>query len=301
MMGDSYNELRRFRDRRIQRASVLLEVKRMETGSLNYNSYLKIASGIYWVGSADAEGGLHCNPYLIVEGDEAVLLDSGSRNDFSTVMLKILRTGVDLRSIRRLIYHHYDPDLCGNIPHMEAVINNPELKLISHEDNNVFITYYAVNAPKLSIEQMGMQYRFASGRTLRFILTPYSHSPGSFVTYDTQTRTLFSSDLFGCYDPFWTLYTRITDACENCDAPEICPRTGEACPIRNILSFHTRIMTSRAALQYALDQIEALDVALIAPQHGSLLHTPEARRAVIRQLRGLESVGIEHFLKERGV
>ena len=56
------------------------------------------------------------------------MLDSGSRNDFSTVMLKTMRAGVAPNQICRLIYHHYDPDLCANIPHMEALIHSKDLK-----------------------------------------------------------------------------------------------------------------------------------------------------------------------------
>ena len=38
----------------------------------------EIAVGIYWVGGCAQDGGLHCNPYLIVDGDEGVLIDPGS-------------------------------------------------------------------------------------------------------------------------------------------------------------------------------------------------------------------------------
>lgn len=60
---------------------------------------VSIADGIYWVGYSDDNRGLHCNPYLIIEGDEAVLIDGGNRDDFSTVMLKILRTGLCLQKL----------------------------------------------------------------------------------------------------------------------------------------------------------------------------------------------------------
>lgn len=250
------------------------------------------------MGLAEQNMGLHCNPYLIVDGGEAVLLDGGSRADFSTVMLKVLRTGTNPSQIRRLIYHHYDPDLCGSLPYLEALIHSGELKVISQVENNIFINYYSAAAPKLCIEQMGFEYRFASGRRLRFIRTPYAHSPGSFMTYDEHTGTLFSSDLFGSYDPHWSLYTQMDEACEPCPAPAVCPRTGKPCPMRGILNFHERIMTSKKALDYALDQVEAAEPARIAPQHGSVLHTPQARAAVISRLRALPHVGIEHYLGE---
>ena len=45
----------------------------------------KIAEGIYWVGGIGQDGGLHCNPYLIIDGEEAVLIDPGSVLDFDYV------------------------------------------------------------------------------------------------------------------------------------------------------------------------------------------------------------------------
>ena len=273
----------------------------MKNGELNYQEYIEIADKVYWVGFLDENIGLHCNPYLIVDGEEAVLIDSGSRDDFSTVMLKVMRTGTTPRSIRRLIYQHYDPDLCGNIPHMEAVINSEDLKIISHYENNVFINYYSARSPKLCIEQLGMRYEFPSGRRLEFIRTPFAHAPGSFITYDTKTKVLFTSDLFGSYDCNWSLYTQIGERCGECDAPEICPNTKNRCQVAGIKSFHRRGMTSAKALNYALDMVEELDFSMIAPQHGSILDTRVSRETAIRHLRSLDSVGFEAFLEEGSV
>ena len=69
--------------------------------------------------------------------------------------------------------------------------------------------------------------------------------------------------------------------------------------MKGILNFHKRIMTSRKALLYALDRVEELDTAQIAPQHSGILNTPESQAAVIGQLRRLEDVGIDYFLKEQ--
>ena len=266
-----------------------------------YNDYVEIAEGTYWVGFVDEKAGLHCNPYLIVDGDEAVLIDSGSRNDFSTVMLKIMRTGTDPRNIKRLIYQHYDPDLCGNILHMEALIGNEDLKILSHRDNNEFIKYYSTKTPRENIEDRGFTYRFSSGRELRFIQIPYSHAPGSFVTYDTKTKVLFSSDLFGSYDADWSLYSSIIEKCGFCVPERSCSETNMACQILGILDFHKRIMTSTKALRYALRQLAGLEYSLIAPQHGSLLHTSMIQEIVIKRLGMLDEVGIDQLPDEAGI
>lgn len=270
----------------------------MKKQGLDYSEYIEIAEGIYWVGYADEDKGLHCNPYLILDGEEAVLIDSGSRDDFSTVMLKIMRTGTSPSRIKRLVYQHYDPDLCGNIPHMEAMINSEELKIISHRENNVFINYYSAKSPKLCIEKLGMKFEFSSGRRLDFIRTPYSHCPGSFITYDTKTKVLFSSDIFGSYDYNWSLYTRIDENCKDCIDRGNCPVTKKDCQIEGLCDFHKHNMTSKRALDYALERIEELDISLIAPQHGSILHTRASQEAAIAHLKSLTSIGIDYFLEE---
>ena len=271
----------------------------MKNEMLNYSDCVEIAEGTYWVGLWDEVTALKCNPYLIVDDNEAVLIDSGSRNEFSTVMLKILRTGVNPKNIKRLIYQHYDPDLCGNIPHMEEVIGGNDLRIISHYENNVFIDCYSTKTPKLCIENMDFHFDFSSGRRLEFIRTPYSHAAGSFITYDTKTKVLFSSDIFGAYDSDWSLYSRISEECVNCRPTKICPVSKKNCQIICVWQFHKRVMPSKKALHYALNLIEEKDVSLIAPQHASILNTTLSQRIIIERLRSLENVGIEYFLDEK--
>jgi len=265
--------------------------------NLNLNP-IEIADGVYWLGYSVNNAGLHCNPYLIREGDEAVLIDGGSRDDFSYVMLKILRTGLKPSQIKRLIYHHYDPDLCGNLPQLEAIINTKELSIISHMENNVFIHYYSKKTPKIDFRTLGSEFVFKSGRKLAFYGTPFCHSPGSFMTYDTKTKTLFSSDIFGSYDANWYLYLELIDHCATCAAQRICPQTGKKCPIYGIDQFHKRIMTSTIALSHALDVIESLDIERIAPQHGSIMKNKNDVLTVIGHLRNIKHVGIDYLVAE---
>lgn len=267
---------------------------------LNYDEPIEIAEGIYWVGFVDEEAGLHCNPYLIIEGNEAVLIDAGSRDDFSTVMMKILKTGIDPNQISRLIYQHYDPDLCGSIPHMENIIENSDLKILSHRENNIFIKYYSSRRPKECIETLGMTFTFKTGRQLRFIRTPFAHSTGSFMTYDTLTGTLFSSDIFGSYDRAWELFTTLSSHCGDCTPVDICRHDGNSCKVKGILDFHRRIMTSNKALRYAVEQVRAINPVAVAPQHGGVIRGREWISIVLDNLEAEPHIGIDGFLKEIG-
>ncbi len=145
----------------------------------NYESAVEIAPGIFWIGFYDAPSGLHCNPYLIVDNDEAVVIDGGSRPDFATVMLKILQTGIDPQQIKALIFQHYDPDLCGSIPNFEDTIRQKDLNIISAAENMMFIRHYSISSPQVSLSKLKFQYEFSSGRKLQFIKTPIHIRPAA--------------------------------------------------------------------------------------------------------------------------
>ena len=261
---------------------------------------VEIAKGIYWVGYSITSGELNCNPYLVIEGDEAVLIDGGSRDEFSKVMLKILRTGIVPAQIKRLIYHHYDPDLCGSLPQFEAIINSDSLKIISHEENNLFINYYSRRTEKIDFRDLDNHYDFATGRRLEFYPTPFCHQPGSFVTYDKLTKTLFTSDLFGSYDENWSLFLKLNKECNECLDTNKCPNNVPKCPIDSIKKFHQKVMASNLAVEYTMNLLESLDIECIAPQHGSVIPRKEDVQTIIKHLKRVKNVGIEYFLYGEG-
>jgi len=264
----------------------------------DYEGAVEIAPGVFWVGFYDAPSGLHCNPYLIVDGDEAVVIDGGSRPDFATVMLKILQTGILPRQIKALIYQHYDPDLCGSIPNFEDAIGHKDLQIISASENMMFIRHYSTSSPLATLSKLKFEYAFTSGRKLQFFKTPYSHSAGSFITFDPQSGVLFTSDLFGSYGVGWKLYLQLTDECIACKNLSACSRKLSNCPINDILNFHRKIMTSTSALRYALAQIAKVPFKILAPQHGSVVDDDDIIQYVFKLLASLEDVGIDGALDE---
>jgi flavorubredoxin len=265
---------------------------------IDLESAVEIAEGIYWVGFYDEQSGLHCNPYLILDNDEAIVIDGGSRPDFATVMMKILQTGIAPNQIIALLYQHYDPDLCGSIPNFEDIIKRSDLRIISDSANLMFIRHYSVSTRLLPISKLNYQYAFSSGRTLQFIKTPYAHSGGSFVTFDAQSGILFSSDLFGSEGREWELFLRLRPECMDCVNLSRCPQGRSNCPINDIINFHKNLMPSEKALNYALEKILEIPFSMIAPQHGSLIDDKEIIRYVFERLTALRGVGIDAIVKD---
>ena len=56
-----------------------------------YESAIEVAPSIWWVGYNTDFAWSRSNPYLIVEGDEAALIDPGSMLDFNTIKKKAAR------------------------------------------------------------------------------------------------------------------------------------------------------------------------------------------------------------------
>ena len=259
----------------------------------DYEGVVEIENGVYWVGFYDKQAGLHCNPYLIIDNDEALVIDGGSRPDFATVMMKILQTGIAPDQIVALLYQHYDPDLCGSIPNFESLIKNKDLQIISASENLMFIRHYSASSQLVPISRLKYQYKFSSGRTLEFIKTPYSHSGGSIVTFDAASGILFTSDLFGSLGSEWELFLELKPECIDCASLEQCPENRTNCPIRDILKFHKVLMPSKKALRYSIEKILEVPFKMIAPQHGSIIQDKEFMRYVLEMLASLEDVGID--------
>ena len=265
---------------------------------IDLESSVEIAEGVYWIGFYDEQAGLHCNPYLIIDNDEAMVIDGGSRPDFATVMMKILQTGIVPNQIVALLYQHYDPDLCGSIPNFEDIINRNDLRIISDSANLMFIRHYSVTTRLLPISEINYQYTFSSGRTLQFFKTPYCHSGGSIVTFDPKSGILFTSDLFGGLGLEWELFLNLRPECRACVDSKQCLKKRAKCPINDIINFHKTVMPSKKALRYSLQQILDIPFTMIAPQHGSIIRSKEIMHTVFQELATLEEVGIDGIVED---
>ena len=274
--------------------------------NIDYTRPVTIADGIYWVGYTDTCRGLTDNPYLIIDGDEGILIDGGSRPDFPSVMMKIMQTGLDPRHISTLIYQHYDPDLCGSVTNLEQIIDNPDLKIISQRTNNLFIRHYGVKSDLLCMDRdLGGRLELASGRVLTFHKTPYCHSAGSFMTHDTVSNMLFTSDILGSfcrnrdeYDLFRTLPATCTECSrkENLTQDGWCIPHELSCPVAEIVDFQKELMTSNKAMHHAMEVIASIQPSILAPQHGFIIHRQRDYELIHKALIATHDIGIDGIL-----
>lgn len=224
----------------------------------------QIAPGIYWVGGGEPYGGLCCNPYLLVDEDEAVLIDPGSVLDFEDVWANICSI-IPVEKIKYVILHHQDPDFCASVPLFEQ--KGLDFIIVTHWRTQTLVRYYGIRSSYYIVNEHEYKLQLKSGRVLNFVPTPYLHFPGAIATYDRHSRTLFSSDLFGAFSSEWSLYAG-QDYMEKMKA------------------FHEHYMPSNDILRPVMEVLQTMDIAMIAPQHGSIIN--QHINDYIRVLRDLE-------------
>ncbi|NOY92567.1 MAG: MBL fold metallo-hydrolase [Deltaproteobacteria bacterium] len=227
---------------------------------MNYDDAIAVTRDIHWVGFDDRESGLRCNPYMLVDHDEAVLFDPGSIPHFPVVMRKVIEV-VNPSQIRWIVAHHQDPDVCGNLPVMEDVIASSELHIVSTRKCMRLLRHYGLTSKLFEVDDHELRLELASGRELRFVETPFLHSPGAFATYDVRSRSLFSSDLFGAVGDSWQLFA-------------------EGDFLEGMGAWHREYMPSNAVLRSCLERLERMDIDRILPQHGSILEGEQVAQAI---------------------
>lgn len=233
---------------------------------MEYSSPHLLSDGIYWVGSPTKINQLNCNPYLIIDNNEGILIDPGSVLDFKDVYESVTSL-LPVEQISHIILQHQDPDFCSAVPLFES--KGFKGKVITFWRTAVLVKYYGIQSDYYLVNDHNFEFYFQSGRRLLFILTPYLHFPGALVTYDIQSETLFTSDLFGALT-FKESISLFAD--DNY--------------IEAMLTFHEHYMPANEIIRPVMELLLKLDIKTIAPQHGSII--TKNPRKYIEALRDLE-------------
>lgn len=226
----------------------------------DYEGAVAVSREFHWVGFYDREAHLHCNPYLLIAEKDAVLFDPGSIPHFPIVMRKVIDL-VRPSDISVIVASHQDPDVCGNLPVLEDVINSAELKVAAHTNTIRLIRHYGLRSTLHAVDEHGFKLTLRGGRILEFFHLPFLHAPGAIATYDHKTKSLLSGDLFGAVSKDWSLFAG-RDFLDPMD------------------TFHRAYMPSNDVLKKGIERVEHLAIERILPQHGSVLEGEQVQAAI---------------------
>lgn len=217
---------------------------------------VEVAPRIWWVGNVVPDDPFQMHAYLIEAGSRSVLVDPGSSLTIGGTLAKIQEV-VDLDDVSTILLHHSDPD-CADAVHRLGDVLGDHVRIVTEWRSELLLRHLTPRFPIVTIEDLDWRLELEPGRELQFLLTPYLHFPGAFVSYDTSTGALLTADLFGGFNNARRLWATSTDDFED------------------LRTFHEHYMPSREILMSGLATIRSRfrSPSMLLPQHGYVIPRP---------------------------
>lgn len=202
------------------------------------------------------------NEYLIIDNDDAILLDPGGNEIFPAVF-SALSTEFDPRKIRQVFASHQDPDVISSLSLWLEF--NPQMKCHISWLWTSFIPHFGGNKDTfVPIPDGGMDIPVGNQR-LQAIPAHYLHSSGNFHLYDPKAKILFSGDIGAALLPPSEDGLFVEDFERH---------------IRHAEGFHRRWMGSEKAKRDWCSRVSQLDIQMLCPQHGAIYRGEQVRRFI---------------------
>ena len=164
-----------------------------------------LGNGIYFIGVNDDNlrqfdgqypvNGMAYNSYMVIDGEEVAIFDTTEIN-FKDEWFNKVEKRLNRLYPKYLIIQHMEPDHSAYI--VEFIKKYPNTILVSSQKSfNMMKNYYHNEYESNRIIVKDGSTINLGKRTFTFIEAPMVHWPEVIVTYDSSTKTLFSSDAFG--------------------------------------------------------------------------------------------------------
>ena len=215
---------------------------------------------VYWIGTA-SEAVLRNNIYLIKDGNEGIVIDCGSKEDFKSTLNRIKQV-MPIKNINRLFINHQDPDVSSGI--VDWIKLNPNIEIMTSPNINVLLKHYGVSDYKYFNTQTNPSLILKSGAILEFIPSPFMHSPGAITIYNKTLKSLFSGDIWAAISMEWELIVQ-GDFKEHIESMDF---------------FHKDYIASNKASRNFLINFKNRPINNILPQHGSIITKTNVKNAM---------------------
>lgn len=200
------------------------------------------------------------NQYLVVDGEDGLLLDPGGLEMFPPFVAALSRE-IELDKIRLIVSSHQDPDVISSLGLWLGIC--PDVQVWVPLPWELFIPHLADGRQLRVIPDGGMNVSLGQSSDLRLIPAHYCHSSGNFSTYDPRAKILFSGDIGAAILPRDETSVFVEDFGRH---------------IRHIEGFHRRWMPSNTAKNRWIARVRPLDIAMLCPQHGAIYRGDDVKR-----------------------
>jgi flavorubredoxin len=229
---------------------------------------------VYWLGMAVPDA-FRTNIYLIVDGDEAIVIDPGNKAFYGELYDRVEKLGY-IDKITGGIFCHQDPDVAGSIADWVSGFRN--FKVITSARTNVLLPHYGISDYDFydTGDENDHKLKFKSGNELQFIDAHFLHFPGAIATYDPVSGFLFSGDVWAAIDIEFKFIIQDFEYHK-----------------LKLNLFHLDYMSSSIATNGFARKLSDYDIKGILPQHGAIISSKDVAAAIdyLKELRcGLDLI-----------
>ena len=202
------------------------------------------------------------NEYLVVHGEDSILLDPGGSEVFPAVFSAI-STVFDPRKIDKVFSSHQDPDVVSSLSMWSEF--NPNIRCYISWLWTSFVPHFGGGEDNfVAIPDSGMDI-LVGGQRLQAIPAHYLHSSGNFNLYDPKAKVLFTGDVGAAMLPAGEDGLFVEDFDRH---------------IRHAEGFHRRWMGSDKAKRDWCSRVSLLDIDMLCPQHGAIYQGEDVKRFI---------------------
>jgi len=224
---------------------------------------VEISPGIYWIGVNDhttdlfeglwpiTKEGVSYNSYLLMD-EKKVVVDLAKSIKVDEYLEKVEEL-VEVNQLDYIVLNHLEPDHTGILKVFWKMAPRATI-ICSPQAKKMISAFYGIT-DRVQVVQDGEEISLGK-KTLKFFLTPMVHWPETMMTYEVNSRVLFSCDAFGGYG---ALQGAIFD--DEC--------SDFAFYQRESLRYYANIVAKFSPMVLrAIDKLSGLAVSVIAPSHG---------------------------------
>jgi flavorubredoxin len=210
-------------------------------------------------GMWELPNGVSLNSF-IVNGEKTAIIDGiiGWDGLPETLYEGLGKIDINPENIDYVIVNHMEPDHAGWLENFKKI--NNDFTLVTTLKGEQMLKPFYGNSVNVQVVKEGDSIDLGNGKVLTFHPIPNVHWPETMMTYEKESKTMFTCDMFGA---FGSLKDHYFD--DEMTKDEISLYEKEA-----VRYFSNVLTTFSMMVEKAIKKTEALDVLVIAPGHGPI-------------------------------
>lgn len=230
---------------------------------------IEIADGVYvlsmnvedilFEGIWEIANGVTLNSY-IVKGDKTAIIDGviGWDGVPETLYKNLEEININPKDIDYVIVNHMEPDHSGWIENFEKI--NDDFKIFCTDKAAKLVASFYGDGDRIRIVKEGDVLDLGQGKKLSFHPTPNVHWPDTMLTYESQTKTLFSCNMYGAFGRMEKHHFDDELTQEEVEFFEM-----------EAIRYYSNVMTTfTQSIIKAIQKTKEFDINIIAPGHGPI-------------------------------